>query len=407
MKVVVVGGSIAGLACAHALLLAGCKQVIVLEKARTLTSAGAGLGLDPKTCQALAEWGLLQQLMDTTLPLAMEQNQATESKSKTSRVLARDENLNFRSVHWCVLHRMLYDKLPKDTVHWGHEVISFQQNGDGLGVRVEVKVNQIGQVVELDGDLLVAADGSMSLIRKHFVPHEHRRYLGYCVWRGVFDYSKNDSPEMIASIKKVYPDLGKCLYFDLAKGTHSVLYELHGKRLNWLWYVNQPEPHMKLNSLTAKVDKRVIGKMHEEANETWVPELSALMKATAEPFINVLYDREPLKQLVWGRVVLVGEAAHPTSPHGLRSTNMSIIDASVMGQSIAKWGFDKISIALAEYESIRLRVTSDQVLYSRHLGLLKQGFLFDPPHSFPWFEADSDLCNKLLQRNMPFFNSNC
>ncbi|KAH9323538.1 hypothetical protein KI387_018177, partial [Taxus chinensis] len=220
------------------------------------------------------------------------------------------------------------------------------------------------------------------------IQHLNVMYLGYCAWRGVFDYSKNDSPEMIASIKKVYPGLGKCLYFDLAKGTHSVLYELHGKRLNWLWYVNQPEPHMKLNSLTAKVDKRVIGKMHEEANETWVSELSALMKANAEPFINVLYDREPLKQLVWGRVVLVGE------------------DASVMGQSIAKWGFDKISIALAEYKSIRLRVTSDKVLYSRHLGLLKQGFLFDPPHSFPWFEANSDLCNQMLQRNMPFFNSN-
>ncbi|GLJ32652.1 hypothetical protein SUGI_0656960 [Cryptomeria japonica] len=405
MKVVVVGGSMAGLACAHALFSAGCKQVIVLEKARTLKSAGAGLALDSQTCQALAEWQLHQQLMDSTLPLTIDQNQATESKSKATRVLARDENFNCRAAHWSDLHKLLYDKLPRDTVHWGHEVVSFRQSGDGLGVTVEVKMAQTDQTIEIDGDLLVAADGSMSLIRKHFVPHQHRRYLGYCAWRGVFDYSKNDSPEMVASIKKVYPDLGKCLYFDLAKGSHSVFYELHGKRINWLWYVNQPEPHMQMNSLTAKVDKIAIEKMHEEASETWVPELSALIKATPEPFINVLYDREPLKQFVWGHVVLVGDAAHPTSPHGVRSTNMSIMDASVLGQSIAKWGFDKISTALAEYESIRLPVTSQQVLYSRHLGLLKQGFLFDPPHSFPWFEADADLCEQLLQRNMPFFKS--
>ncbi|GLJ32653.1 hypothetical protein SUGI_0656970 [Cryptomeria japonica] len=373
MKVVVVGGSIAGLACAHALFSAGCKQVIALEKARTLKPAGAGLGLDPQTCQILAEWGLHQQIMDSTIPLTIDQIQTTDSKSNATRVLARDENFNYRATHWSDLHRMLYDKLPRDTVHWGHEVVSIQQieDGDGLGVKVEVKVAQTGQTVVVDGNLLVAADGSMSLIRKHFVPHQHLRYLGYCAWRGVFDYSKNDSPEMIASIKKAYPDLGKCLYFDLAKETHSVFYEMHGKRLNWLWYATQPEPHMQMNSLTAKVDKIAIEKMHEEASKICVPELYALVKATAEPFLNVLYDLEPLKQFVWDRVVLVGDAAHPTSPHGVRSTNMSIIDASVLGQSIAKWGFDKISTALAEYESIRLPVTSQQVLYSRHLGFLK------------------------------------
>jgi hypothetical protein len=41
-------------------------------------------------------------------------------------------------------------------------------------------------------------------------------------------------------------------------------------------------------------------------------------QATQEPFINAIFDREPLKQLVWGRVALLGEAAHPTTPHGLR-----------------------------------------------------------------------------------------
>ena len=75
------------------------------------------------------------------------------------------------------MHRMLYDKLPRDTVHWGHEVVSFQQSEDGLmGVRVEVKVSERGETVVVDGDLLIAADGSMSLIRKHLLPHQHRRY---------------------------------------------------------------------------------------------------------------------------------------------------------------------------------------------------------------------------------------
>jgi 2-polyprenyl-6-methoxyphenol hydroxylase-like FAD-dependent oxidoreductase len=52
-----------------------------------------------------------------------------------------------------------------------------------------------------------------------------------------------------------------------------------------------------------------------------------LKQATKDPFINAIFDREPLPRWVFGRVVLVGEAAHPTTPHALRSTNMAIADA--------------------------------------------------------------------------------
>lgn len=53
----------------------------------------------------------------------------------------------------------------------------------------------------------------------------------------------------------------------------------------------------------------------------------SLMQETPSPFINAIYDREPLQHFVQGRIALVGEAAHPTTPHALRSTNMAITDA--------------------------------------------------------------------------------
>ena len=58
-----------------------------------------------------------------------------------------------------------------------------------------------------------------------------------------------------------------------------------------------------------------------------VPERVQSVQATPTPFINAIFDREPLQRLVQGRTVLVGEAAHPTTPHALRSTNMAIMDA--------------------------------------------------------------------------------
>lgn len=47
-------------------------------------------------------------------------------------------------------------------------------------------------------------------------------------------------------VQKAYPDLRNCLYFDIALGSHCVLYELQRERLNWLWYINQPEPELKV-----------------------------------------------------------------------------------------------------------------------------------------------------------------
>lgn len=60
--------------------------------------------------------------------------------------------------------------------------------------------------------------------------------------------SSESGREVAATVRKAYPELGRCLYFDMAPGTHSVLYELQNERLNWLWYINQPEPPLKVRT---------------------------------------------------------------------------------------------------------------------------------------------------------------
>lgn len=72
------------------------------------------------------------------------------------------------------------------------------------------------------------------------------RYSGYCAWRGVLDCSKSGALETYLGIRRAYPELGQCLYFDLGPKTHLVVYELTNKRINWIWYVNRPEPETKV-----------------------------------------------------------------------------------------------------------------------------------------------------------------
>ncbi|KAL5559272.1 hypothetical protein UlMin_035483 [Ulmus minor] len=402
-KAVVVGGSIAGISCAHALILAGW-DVVVLEKTYappTGSPTGAGLGLDPLAQRLIGSWIKDPQLLhNATLPLTIDQNQATE----VSRTLTRDDNFNFRAAYWADLHSLLYKKLPPSLFLWGHLLLSFCVSSDKKSVKVKAKVLQTDEIVEVDGDLLVAADGCLSLIRQSFLPDLKLRYSGYCAWRGVFDFSGKENSETVIGIRKAYPDLGKCLYFDLASGTHIVLYELLNKKFNWIWYINQPEPNLKGNSVTMKVNDEMIQNMQQDAEKVWNPAFARLVRETKDPFINVIYDSDPLEQISWDNVVLVGDSAHPTTPHGLRSTNMSVLDAAVLGACLEKWGAEDLDSALKEYQYIRVSVISKQVLHARRMGRIKQGLDLDDRRPFDLKTATFEDCEELQQKNMPFFD---
>ncbi|GJM98057.1 hypothetical protein PR202_ga15032 [Eleusine coracana subsp. coracana] len=408
---VVVGGSVAGLACAHAAAAAGW-DAVVLEKAAAPAAGagggtGAGLGLDAQSMETLARWIPGWGLDDATLPLAVDLNRATDSETKAARTLARDDGFNFRAAHWGDLHRRLHEALPAAavTVLWGHQFLSFEAPDDKPGVVATARVLRTGETVEVAGDLLVAADGSTSSIRRRFLPDLKLRYSGYCAWRGVFDFTGKESSETVTGIRTAYPELGNCLYFDLAYKTHAVLYELPRSRLNWLWYINGPEPELTGSSVTLEATDAMVSRMRDEAGRVWCPELARLIKNTERPFVNVIYDADPLPRLAWagGRVVLVGDAAHPTTPHGLRSTNMSVMDARVLGACLARW--DRLPRATAEYETARRPVVAAQVVHARRLGRVKQGLPVDgEAQGFDVRTVTVDEAMQLRQRTMPFFD---
>lgn len=109
-------------------------------------------------------------------------------------------------------------------------------------------------------------------------------------------------------------------------------------------------------------------------------------------------------QLYWDNVVLIGDAAHPISPHGARSTNMSILDAAVLGKCLEKWGTESLSSALEEYQSVRLVVASEQVLFSRRMGRIKQRLHLHDRELFDHIAASEEESKVLHLRNIPYFN---
>ncbi|KAL4033920.1 hypothetical protein IC575_007038 [Cucumis melo] len=407
-KAVIVGGSIAGISCALTLIKAGW-EVQVLDKSPsppTGCSTGAGLILDPLSQKLIQSWiSRLELLLESTLPLTTEQNRAIDGEIKVGRILTDDENFNYRAAHWADLHSLLYKELPSHIFLWGHRFLSLSISDDKTSVKVKAKVTKTDEMVEIVGDLLVAADGCLSSIRETFLPNLKLRYSGYYCWRGVFDFSKKENREIVMKMKKkAYPEIGKCLYMDLALGTHILLFEIPKNKINWVWFVNEAEPQFKARSMTMKVNGDMVKRLHKQVDDLWVPELTEVIKETKDPFINVIYDCDPLEQIVWDNVVLVGEAAHPTTPHCARSTNMTLLDASILGQCLRRnRRLFNLESALAEYQALRLPILHAQVLHSRLVGQIKQGLTLSDREPFdPSVATTTRYLQKLQIRNIPF-----
>jgi 2-polyprenyl-6-methoxyphenol hydroxylase-like FAD-dependent oxidoreductase len=81
-------------------------------------------------------------------------------------------------VHWGDLHRRLHEALPPAvTVLWGHQFLSFEAPDDTRGgIVATASVLRTGETLEVMGDLLVAADGSTSSIRRRFLPDFKLRF---------------------------------------------------------------------------------------------------------------------------------------------------------------------------------------------------------------------------------------
>ena len=77
---------------------------------------------------------------------------------------------------------MLLDALPdKSIIHFHHTVTSFDQPEGSNKVKVTAEVGEDKQPKTFEGDLLVAADGSMSSVRAKFRPQDKRRFVSACL----------------------------------------------------------------------------------------------------------------------------------------------------------------------------------------------------------------------------------
>jgi 2-polyprenyl-6-methoxyphenol hydroxylase-like FAD-dependent oxidoreductase len=365
MKILIAGGGIGGMTLALALLDAGITDIEVFETSSSIKELGVGINVLPHATRELTELGLLDDLYATAIPTAelAYYNRHGQRIWGEPRGLAAGYNWPQFSIHrgelLGLLHRALEQRLGAERIHTGHHLSSFSQK-DGR-VRIELADRRTGASLgSVDGDLLVGCDGVHSVVRKAFYPAEGPpKWNGITMWRGTTvgtPFLGGRTMIMAGHFARrmvVYPI--------------SRQHELEGRSLiNWVaehkTAADQPMPVQDWEH-------------RAEAEEAVAPfaaytfdflDVPAMIRGAEIIYRYPMVDRDPLPTWNFGRVTLLGDAAHPMYPVGSNGASQAIIDARILARELALQR--SIEDAVAAYDTQRRPATAAVVLANRQVG---------------------------------------
>lgn len=366
-KVIVVGGSLGGLTAALVLRDAGCEVEVYERSRRPLSGRGVGIVAHPATIRYSLERGG----GDPTSPVRF-----IRYLDRAGRV-AHEAQTRFRFTSYYSLYRDLLDLLGADRYHLGREMIGFDQDAD------RVTLELAGGARE-SCDLLVCADGIQSTARRLLMPALERHYAGYVGWRGAVEESQLGESVLAA--------LSEALIYYVIPHSHILTYpipsaersrEAGERTINWVWYRNV-EAGPDLDALMVDADGRrqeislppgkvrpdSIEELRSVAAADLAPQLAEMVGATADPFLQVVFDIE-VPRMAFGRVCLIGDAACALRPHIAAGTAKAAEAAWMLADAVAACNYD-VPAALASWEPRALELEHHAVARTREAGISVQ-----------------------------------
>jgi 5-methylphenazine-1-carboxylate 1-monooxygenase len=362
VDIAIVGGGIVGLIAALSLHAAGF-QPIVYESVSKPAPLGVGVNLLPHAVRELAELGLLDDLLG--LGVAIEDlNYLTSTGDLVwhePRGLVAGYNWPQIAIHRGQLQMFLLakvrERLGAGAVRTAQELVAVHTVGQRAHARFADRATGLQTAVE--ADVLIGADGIHSAVRRQFYPDEGvPRWNGVTLWRST-------SPV-------VAPMGGKAMIWAGRSSQKFVAYPI-GKdpesgldRLNWicdLKVIDEGSPPPRdWNRAGERADF-----LPRFADWHWAGiDVPAIIAASGPIYEFPMVDRDPLPQWTFGRVTLMGDAAHPMYPIGSNGATQGIIDARVFAWRLA--GAASVEEALRWYEADRREATARIVLMNRKQG---------------------------------------
>lgn len=358
--VVIAGAGIAGLAAALALANAG-RSVLVLERRPQSSEEGAGIQIGPNGSRILERLGVMPFLSGCIArPQAIEVRDGRSGNLLTRLPLGQAMEARF-GAPYCVLHRAdLHAGLreaaasnPLIQLRLGAEVRSARSTNGCVTI-------SLSSGEQLRAPLLIGADGIWSRLRREIMQTPSLRFTGKCALRAVI--AASEAPPQIS----------------LADTT--------------IWLI--PDAHVVHYPVRAGGELAIVAIFDDaELGETWAEAAEpSVMKTRARSFPPALRDllARPASWRQWSlysstlpipwvqdRVVLIGDAAHPTLPFLAQGGVMALEDAVVLAGLIADAEDDDLPARLLDYERLRRPRTARIVDASTRNGAIyhQDGFM--------------------------------
>ena len=357
-RALVIGGSLGGLFAATALRGSGWDVSVFERSPNDLDSRGGGIVLQPEVVAAI--------------------NNAGIQRSGALGVLSRDRvyldregvvlhatRMPQTQTSWNTLYANLIKGVPEEDYHRGEKLVAFEQVGQHVVARFES-----GR--EEEGDLLIGADGGESTVRSILLPDLRPDYAGYVVWRGLVpeaELPKFAADQLVDKFVFQHDSESLMLQYLVPGATGST--NVGERRFNWLWYLKAESGPVlddlltdrngvrRANSvppgLLAPTQEAYLRAMAEkQAN----PAFRELVRSTKQIFVQAIMDLG-VPKMVFGRVILLGDAAFVPRPHTAGSTAKAAANALALGAALRAAPRD-IDAALMAWED-------DQLVAGQHM----------------------------------------
>ena len=354
-RAVVIGGSLGGLLTASTLRAAGWEVDVFETSPGQLDSRGGGVVLQPDVLDALQFAGV-----KPPDPPGVPSGERIYLDREDKRV--EELYMPQMQTSWSLLYRAMKDALPAQHLHSGETFVNFRAEGDKA-----VALFDNGRSEE--ADLLVGADGIRSTLRSRLLPEVMPAYAGYVAWRGLV--KELDLPAQAANTLRGH------FAFQQGDGHSALSYMIPGdddstevgkRRWNWVWYRKYSRAQLdqllidrngvaRPFSLPPGSTKNAdIAQLRTDAKLMMGPTFHALVDSTDDPFMQPIVDLR-VPKMVFGRAVLLGDAASVPRPHTAGSTAKAASNAHALALALlsAQRKGETIDSALKHWESQQLQ----------------------------------------------------
>jgi 5-methylphenazine-1-carboxylate 1-monooxygenase len=354
--VLIIGGGIGGLTLALMLHRGGiaCR---VFEAAAEIKPLGVGINLLPHAMKELAALALEDRLAT----LGVRSVEATFFNRFGQLIytepLGRAAGYDWPqiSIHRGDLHLVLMEAFVAQA---GADRLMLGWHCTGAEADGTAHFRRMGTAEELPaqrGRCVVGADGIHSTIRQQLHPEDGEPlYSGVNMWRGV-----TRSPPILGGATMI-----RCGWFSHAK---LVIYpirnaiDVEGRQLvNWVVEIETPTYERWNWARAGRLEDFIAPVQDWHFDWLDVPEFLRRCEVALE---YPMVDKDPLPRWSFGRITLLGDAAHPMYPRGSNGAGQAILDARALADCLA--AIDDPVAALKAYEDRRLAATAEVVRTNR------------------------------------------